>query len=204
MNTKITPTLQRALNSDWDKLAPAVRRHYETGVDVDNGVARLELKGVMDEIQVRGIGKIVALLSRPFQALVPCSGAKVKSEVSNWADSDGDAMHWRRLFYYPGRKPLVFASRMECAGDHEIIEFVNGGFGLRLRLEVNQGALVFIGLHYVAKVGPWLIKIPNWVLAGDAHTIETEVDEDTIRVEFEIVHPLWGKTIGYKGTFSMN
>ncbi len=200
MNSYHLPALQRALGNDWKNLEPAIRQHYSIGSSNENGKIRFE--GTMETIRVTGMGKIMAYCARPLQALVPCSGDAIRTEVYNWSKKDSGTLFWRRLFHYPQRKPVVFESRMEFFRDKEIIEFVRGGLGLLLKLEVNDGKLIFGGKYYVLKLAGMLIKLPNWLMAGNAYITESQVGDDQVRVDFDIVHPIWGRTFAYSGTFN--
>ncbi len=200
MKSQNLPALQQALGNDWERLNPIVRQHYSIGAD--NEHHRVRYEGVMDKIRVTGIGRIMAWCARPLHALVPCSGDAIPTEVYNWSDNHSGTMYWRRLFHYPKRKPAVFLSRMECYRDKEIIEFVRGGLGLLLRLEIKDGRLIFDGKHYVFKLGGYMLKLPHWLMTGSAYITETQVGDNQVRVDFHIVHPLWGQTFAYSGTFN--
>jgi hypothetical protein len=200
MTASSLPLLRRALGEDaWHRLAPVVRRHY--GISPTDGTPRV-LRGVMEEIFHAPIVKPWLALARNFEALVPYQGRDVPTEVRNWTDpAQPGALFWHRTFSFPDDRRTVFSSRMVAGADSELLELLRLGVGIRMRVSERDGALVFTGKNHCWRLGTALISIPNWALLGDAAIVETAVSEDELRVDFEIVHPLFGRTFGYRGRF---
>jgi hypothetical protein len=87
--------------------------------------------------------------------------------------------------------------------DHELIESVGMGFGIRLKLSVEQGKLVYQSRGHLLQLGPLTLPIPDSLLLGHALITEQALSEDTFLLDFQIVHPLWGKTYYYGGIFEV-
>ncbi len=192
--------IRRALGSEWSALGSVIRRHYDLPPRTQ---ARLQVDGVM-QVSLSTVGKLLITAGRLFDALVPYKGSKIPVTVRNWAKADSGAMFWHRTFRYPGRTPVIFHSRMEYTGDKQIVEYVKYGLGIRMRLSAEGETLRFDSRGYQWDLGPLKLHIPDWALLGRAVIKETPISEQAFRVDFEINHPLWGRTFEYSGEFSFN
>ena len=186
-----------ALGEDFDRLHEAVRKHYADPT--------IDASGIMVEIHVKGIIKPLALLSyRLFRGPVPHSGRDVEMSLHNRIDDSG-TMHWIRTFFKNATFPetITFPTRMVCSGDHRIIETARYGVGAESDLSVDgEGSLVYDQRSYVARV-PFLgqvVRFPTWLCPfGGGRAKETGETEDSFRIEFEMRHPVFGRTVGYTG-----
>ncbi|MES9830585.1 MAG: DUF4166 domain-containing protein [Candidatus Thiodiazotropha sp.] len=194
--------MQNALGEQWDQLDEIVQQHYEMK---PGQASRLTVTGTMDRVFHSNIAKLFLLPGRIFGALIPYRGVNIATEVRNWTEDDNKkAMFWRRTLKFPGKPPAVFKSRMEHVKDDEIIEYVKFGMGIRMRMSVNKGALVFTSRGYVWDIGVARLSIPTWAILGDAEIIERAINEKEFYMDFNMVHPLFGRTFGYSGTFSID
>lgn len=198
---KQLPVMRKALGDDWDKLADVVKQHY----DITPGVpSKIIIRGVMDEVYHSTIAKLFLLPARIFGALVPYKGKNIPTEVRNWtSEEDYTAMYWHRTLDFPNKSPLVFCSRMQHVKGNEIIEYVRYGMGIRMAMSVNNSSLLFKSQGYLWKIGKLAIPIPTWALLGDAQIIEKAVEDNVFYISFNIVHPLFGRTFSYCGTFTL-
>ena len=144
-----------------------------------------------------------------FRAPVPRSGEDVEFTVHSRVDGSG-VMHWLRTFYGSDglRRDVTFSSHMVFSGDHRIIETTRWGLGVESDLRVDHvGSLVYDIRKYVLRV-PFLgliIGFPTWVSPfGGGCTTETGENEACFRVNFEMTHPVFGRTIGYSGRCRMS
>jgi hypothetical protein len=202
MTVRHMPVVRRVLGEEhWARLAPAVRRHYDLSPSFAEDMI---LDGVMEEIRHAPLIKPWLMLARWFKALVPYPGDNVPVKVRNRTDpTTPDSLYWHRTFSFPDGRVTEFLSRMEPAGRGQIVEILRFGVGIRMRLSVEDGALVFTGLQHCWKLGPMMIGIPNWALLGNAVIVESPVSDDEVRLDFEIVHPWLGRTFAYRGRFRM-
>lgn len=200
MDTEQGPVMRRALGEEWDRLHAVVRRHYDLTPGTEQSCI---LVGNMEEISHSLPAKPFILAGRLFGALVPYRGRNVPVEVRNRTYRDRPAMFWHRTFMFQGRKPYVFQSRMEHLHGREIVEFVRLNLGICMHLSEIDGALCYTSNGYLWRLGPFSIRIPDWLLLGKARIVEYGVDDDTVMLDFVIRHPLWGRTFSYKGTFTL-
>lgn len=193
------PVIKRALGASWNELHPLVRRHYDVPTGTDK---RVVMRGIMDEVFHSTAAKAFLLFGRIFGALVPYRGRNIPVDVRNWGRPDNPTdMFWHRTFSFPGRPPFVFASRMVHVGGDEIVEYVRLGMGVRMRMSVKNGALVFTGIGFRWDLGPLTIYLPSWLILGHAVIEERAVSDEEFFVDFKMVHPLFGRTFAYSGTF---
>jgi len=195
------PVIKKALGENWDKLADVIKRHY----DITPGQSsNMTIKGIMDEVYHSSIAKLFILPGRIFGALVPYKGKNIPTEVHNWTTIDNnEAMFWHRTLTFPGKSPAIFKSRMEHIKDDEIIEYVRYGMGIRMKMSVENGALIFKSIGYVWKLAGMEIPIPNWAILGDAEIIEKAISDDEFFIDFKIIHPLFGRTFAYSGVYAI-
>jgi len=192
--------IRQALGSEWPKLGTAIRRHYDLPPNTDT---QLKVEGIM-EVVLSPIGKLFILVGRLLDALVPFKGQDIPVAVCNWSTPESSAMFWHRTFRYPGKGPIVFHSRMEHAGDNNIVEYVKFGLGMRLQVSTEGETLRYDSQGYQWDLGPLTLRIPDWLMLGKAVIRETPISEQAFQVSFEINHPLWGRTFGYSGRFEFS
>ncbi len=191
--------MQQALGEQWERLDDIVKRHYAMAPGI---AAQMTIHGSMDRVFHSNIAKLFLLPGRIFGALVPFQGRNIPTEVRNWTrDDNHKAMFWYRTLQFPGKPLTKFKSRMEYAGGDEIIEYVKYGLGIRMRMSVDEGALVFTSAGYIWDTGVARIPIPTWAILGDAQIVERAISEKEFYLDFTMLHPLFGKTFGYSGTF---
>jgi hypothetical protein len=194
--------IQKALGENWNKLDSIVKLHYDLKPGCNT---ELHLRGTMREVYHSKIGKLFLLPVRIFGALVPYKGSDIPTEVKNWTSKDNPhAMFWHRKLFFPNKHPVVFSSRMEHIHENEIIEYVNYGMGIRLRIYTQNKSLHFQSLGYTWKVGPVTLSIPNWATLGEAEIVEKAISDRELFVDFNMIHPLFGKTFSYSGSFTID
>lgn len=196
-HTQTLAPIRQAMGDDWSRLGEVIRRHYDLNPHSDS---RFEVEGIM-EVDVSFIGRLFVSVSRLFEALVPYPGRDIPVQVRNWSQADSKAMFWHRTFHYPGRKPVIFRSRMAYAGGRDIVEYVKFGLGIRMSLCAEGESLRYDSRGYLWNLGLVRLPIPDWLLLGKAVIREIPESDVGFRVEFTVEHPLWGRTFGYAGRF---
>ena len=189
--------IAQALGGDFHNLHEAVRKHYTEPT--------IDISGTMDVIYVKKTIKPLALVSyRLFHAPVPHTGRAVEMSLHNRVDDSG-TMHWVRTFFKNTSFPetVTFPSHMVCSGDHRVIEFTRYGLGVESDLSVDgEGSLVYVIRRYVVRM-PFLrltVRFPTWLSPfGSGRTKEIGETEDGFRVEFEMTHPIFERTLAYTG-----
>ena len=194
-----TPAFQLALGEDWDKLHPAVKKHY----DLRPGEALL-LTGTMDTVRSSPWVKPLIWIGRLFAALVPYTGTDVPVEVRNSCPADDNPIRFHRTFHFPGRKPYPFRSQMEYWRGNSIVEFVRFGLGIRMDVSVQGDALRYETRGYIWRLGKFHIALPDNLFFGRGEIWERGVDDHTVDTGFTMTHPLYGQTFCYGGRFTIS
>ena len=188
----------RALGEEFQDLHEVVRQHYSEPT--------VSICGRMESIHVNTAIRPLAMLSYMlFRAPVPRGGEDVQFTVHNCIDSSG-TMHWLRTFFKNASfdRDATFPSQMTFSGDHRILETTRYGLGVESVVSVDDvGSLVFDIQHYAIRM-PFLgiiFRFPIWLSPlGGGHATEIGEAGDSYRVEFEMTHPMFGRTVGYSGT----
>lgn len=182
--------MQRALGDDWDKLPQALQVHYQFGAATDTGHMDIEYPKFM---------QFFLSVLRVFGALVNRSGRHVPAVVEK--SVVGDRQYWRRTITYPDGEVVYFNSFWVSAGGNQLIEFVNPILGLQMAAHVEDGRLHYRGVRFVAKLGPLLLPIPEWLALGHTSIVEEAVDDTHFAMDFRLTHPLLGQVFRYSGEF---
>jgi len=194
------PIFKQALQAQWDALAPVIRAHYSLSPFADQS---LRLKGSMESVSHSTFARLLIPFTTLVGALVPYRGRNVPVEVVNQTRRDKAGLHWQRTFFFPGRKPFVFRSVMHHTGPYEITEYVRFGFGIRHKLAEKNGGLIYHDHGYVWKIGKRSIPLPIHLMIGRSYTEEMPVSDTEFSMQMEIMHPVFGRTFQYNGTFSI-
>ncbi|MGJ0485371.1 MAG: DUF4166 domain-containing protein [Methylomicrobium sp.] len=188
--------MQRVLGEDWYELPAAIRSHY----DITEPGKSTTVTGSMAIDYPGWLGPALKLL-RLGNALVDMKGGPMAVQVKKWQDKDNSALCWHRDIQAEDGRRRLFPSRMVRHQDHELIEYVGMGFGIRLKVGIEDGRLVYRSSGHLLKLGPIVLPIADCLLLGHALISEEALTEDSFLLHFEIVHPLWGKTYSYDGVF---
>lgn len=184
--------MQQVLGEDWHKLPEAIRKHY----DIVNG-DQSRLRGEMEISYPKYLFPLVWIIHL-FGGLVLWPGKTVVAQVEKQAE--GSILYWRRTLSYRDGKSDCFYSSMRYAADHELIEDIGFGFGLRMRVEVENGDLLYRSLEHFWQWRNFKLTIPDWLLLGSAE-IREQALADGFRLDFRLKHPLWGLAYRYRGEF---
>lgn len=163
------------------------------------------MSGAMADIDHSWVAKAFLLTGRVFGDLVPYRGKDIPTTVRNWTtQDDGRNMFWHRTFNFSGGRKAVFTSRMEYLGGQDLIEYVRFGFGIRMKVSVMNGSLVFESTGYQWDIGPLSLRFPSWVLLGSATIAESGLSPSEFVMDFQMRHPWFGRTFSYSGRFALH
>ncbi|NJM39830.1 MAG: DUF4166 domain-containing protein [Anaerolineae bacterium] len=189
------------LGLDFERLAPALRRHYDVAPD-----ETVLVQGEMDCWNRFAWARLLI----PF---APKNGKAVPVRVRNRAliQNNAPCFEWHREFRYPSGTQTTYTltktdprSSPAC-----VLDTFNQppNIGVTLKLSVSEDGKTLMqtaaGAQY-ALVGGKLIALPSLF---NIHTvaIERAIDSSEERVFTEVVisHPLFGRLFGYSGTLSV-
>lgn len=191
---------QQVLGKDWNKLPKVIQKHYRlpSGNILQN---RVSGSIVIDYPWfVLPVLKVIRL----FGGLIDVKCANNTVIVDKRVDPvRPGCLFWRREITTPNGEAIVFASRMEYQKANEIIEYIGYGFGLYLKVSVEDSKLVFRSNGHLWQVGNIRIPIPDMLILGHATITETAVSDEEFELDFTIRHPLFGDTYHYGGLFHL-
>lgn len=182
--------MQQALGDDWEKLPPALQAHYRFGTTTDTGHMDIEYPRFMQS---------VLSVLRVFGALVNRRGHQVTTVVEK--SVCGERQYWRRTITFPDGNVVHFNSFWVSAGPGQMIEFVNPVLGLQMAPYVRGSRLHYRGVRFVAKLGPLLLPIPEWLVLGHTTIVEEAIGKTRFAMDFRLTHPLLGEIFRYAGEF---
>ena len=197
---RIEPVLKQALGPEWSSLAPVIQAHYGLTPATDE---RIQLRGKMDRVFFSRFVSPLIPVAALAGAMVPYRGHDIPVEVVNYSVPGKPDYFWHRIFYFPGKKPYEFRSRMICTGAGELTEYVRYGIGLRLNVTVKDGGLNEKELGYVWRLGKWSIPIPVNIILGRSYVEEMPISDSEYEMQWVVTHPLFGETFAYSGRFSL-
>jgi hypothetical protein len=187
------PTFRAALGPAFDRLAPALRRHYDLAAG--------------ETVVVRGRMRAWSRFPwlRLFLPFMPIPAESVEVTVHNRGLLDRGELcyEWVRLFAYPGRTLESYTLTRPAPGSARVLDTFNrrANIAVTLSLDVlDDGAAlrqVNAGPQF-ALFGARRLPLPPF---AHVHTVAVEraVDERTVHTEVTISHPLLGRMFGYEG-----
>lgn len=193
--------IKRALGAAWNDLHPVIRRQHSIAPGTE---AEVVMTGTLREVFHSGVANLFVVPGRLlFGALVQYRGTDVPTTVRNWTTLSDPDVFWHRRFEFPGKKPVVFASRMAYLGGDEVIEYVRFGLGMRMRLSVDNGCLIYNSTGYQWDIGRISLRFPTWLILGRGWICQSGISETQFEMNFQMRHPLFGKTFSYSGRFEL-
>ena len=102
---------------------------------------------------------------------------------------------WTRIYGRRRGFPQVINSSKRFSGPTGLEERIGGGFGIALRVEVEDEALHFVSDHYFAA---WLglrLRIPRWLSPGRLRVSHVDCGHKLFAFVLSLDHPLFGALI---------
>jgi Domain of unknown function (DUF4166) len=134
-------------------------------------------------------GQLARLIGAPLP-LAP--GGRVAAAVVVTEDATLAGQLWTRLYARPGRPPQVIQSTKRFAGPTGLEECVGGGVGMRLRLAVEQRALVFRSDGFFLRLGRLTLPLPAWLTPGTIEVVHREECDGAFSFTLSVTHPWCG------------
>jgi len=186
------------LGTDWALLSPNIQARFEHDPPVGTVV---RYKGTMEVIRCTWVGKLIARLVQHTGALMPYDGEEVPVDIEVWTERSAPDVFKRRTYYLPDRRPFIFRSRMRLDGNKKLIEYVGGGFGMFITVQVNDRHLEFTDSGYFLQIDSIRIPIPRVLSPGDVYLLHEDMGPTTFRITIDIRHPWYGALFFQRGTF---
>jgi Domain of unknown function (DUF4166) len=182
----------RALLSaeSWASLPPAVRKRFSKRLA---GTGSVVYKGEVVHTHMNRAGMMLAQISRLIGGPLPLSRDEhVPAVVTVTEDPETHGQFWSRQYNRHSGFPQVIHSSKRFQGATGLEEYVGGGVGMALRIEVDAGALLFKSAFYFLTLGRWRLRLPHWLSPGDLTVTHRAVDAETFEFILHVEHPVFG------------
>lgn len=193
------PLFKPIFGRDWDRLPTVMKRHYANRPYQDDHV---KVEGTLRVVSST-LGRLLKPFFKATGVLVPYEEDGVPVTVNFITDHSSTAFGFERTFYFTGKAPYNFRSRMIPVDANEIVEVMGPGLGWRAAYSWNGEKVLLTHRGYAIRFFGTTIPIPLTFLLGAGYAEETPLSDDTFSMMTEIRHPWWGKVFGYDGVFKI-
>jgi len=188
-----------ALGATFDRLAPALRRHYDLAPGQE-----VVIEGTMEAWNRFAWARALA----PF---MPIPGRQVPVYVRNrgLVDRGEVCYEWQREFRYPGSVVVSYTLTRPARDGRpaRVLDTFNRppNIGLTLALEVSADGQALRqttdGPQFLIR-GERYTELPRFFHIHSV-AVERAVDEHVIHTEVVVSHPAFGRMFGYSGVLSV-
>jgi Domain of unknown function (DUF4166) len=183
----------------WNRLVPAIRARFSKSYSKDKAVV---YKGAMLSVRSNSMGWILAQACRVMGTpLTPYSGRNVTTIVRVYQNENNTGTVWEREYQFPDRKPLIIRSTKMLDSDETLLESVDGGIRMRLRVFEEEGRLVFLSTSYFIKVFGTRVQIPSLLTPGVTRVEHIDEGNGFFRFILSMKHPYLGEMFYQEGIF---
>ncbi len=191
----------RALLSDaaWQTLSPAIRQRFSKRL-ADGKTATYV--GEIAEAHFSRLGWWLAQASRLIGGPLPTgTDAGVPGIVTVTEDMATGGQIWSRIYTRRHDFPQVIHSSKRFAGPTGLEEYIGRGIAIALHVSAENGALVFTSATYLLQIGPFRVRLPDWLTPGRLTVTHEDVGTDRFRFGLQLLHPLFGVLIRQSAVF---
>jgi hypothetical protein len=193
----LRPDFHRLLgDAAWRRLPEAVKARFCAHPHMSATTYRGRMK-----VRATRLGRFLAcacqLIGTP---VAPFEGNDVPVEVHVY-DVAGGGTVWERRYAFAGRPETVVRSMKKLDDDGSLVEALNAGLHMRLRVFEDQGALHFLSTGYFFRIGPLRVPLPDWFPPGPTHVVHEDRDDGRFTFTMRTEHPLLGEMFFQSGVF---
>lgn len=191
------PDFQKLLGPQaWEKLPAAVRARFAADA---HDAADTIYEGHM-QVKASLAGRVMAQLCRAIGTPVaPYVGCDVPVRVRVFNSRHG--VVWERRYEFPGRAATVVRSTKQLDDDGMLVEALNAGLHMRLRVFERDAALHFVSTGYFFRLGALRIELPRWFLPGITHVMQQDLGGGRFRFLMRTEHGRFGEMFFQDGVF---
>jgi hypothetical protein len=180
----------------WRRLHPEVRRrfsgaHGEAVTYPGRLAVERNWAGLAFASCAKLLGGPLPLGTAPDAATIVC----VRS------NGQGGIVWERWLELRKGRAPLRIASTKQADETGRLLECVEGGLGMVLRVFEQAHGLVFESQSYFLTLSGRRWPLPGWITPGVCRVGHHHVADGRFRFSMTVTHPIFGQTFAQTGIF---
>lgn len=199
-NSEESPTFKSVFADMWDEVPEVIRKRYACRPYSDD---KIKVQGWLD-ITYSPIIRLLLPLLKLFGALMPYEGKGIPSTIYFHSELESNAFCFDRKIHYEDGKEGRFQSKMYPYKEHQVLEYIRFGVGLKLKYEYDGKDTVSLRHNgYFWKILGFLVPMPFALLFGKAYGEEIATSENEFKMKAGAKHFLFGKMFEYKGHFKL-
>jgi len=183
----------------WARLPEAVRARFGKRIAA---TASAVYVGEIVECRISRAGWLLAQAARLIGGPLPLGrDIFVPARVSVTEDAASGGQLWTRIYGRARGDAQVIGSCKSFSGPTGLEERIGGGFGIALRVEVEDGALHFISDHYFLTIGRLCFRLPRWLSPGALRVSHVDCNHGLFAFVMTLTHPWFGALIRQTAMF---
>lgn len=177
----------------WTQLPAPIRRRFSRHLADGE---RIVYVGEVAATHMTRVGRLLAELARLVGAPLPLEegGRSPVTVVVTGSDRLAGQV-WTRIYDRVRGFPQVIQSLKHFGGATGLEEIVARGVGMRLRLSVRGGALVFRSAGYFIRCRGVQLSLPAWLTPGVIEVVHREESLGRFSFSLNVTHPWAGHAI---------
>ncbi len=193
LNTFVDLIRSHLGETQWQDLSQDIAQRFTMAAHSQ----RLRYIGVVNWVYCSPIGKLIAKALKPFELLPEQCARETQFEFV--IDHQGNEIKKRRRYFLGEKSAFTFRSLF--ANQPTLHEEFKAGLGMKLKLSVLNGDLLFQDQGYFWRIGKWQIPIPRWCSIGKFELLHHNIDTHYFQVIIRISHPILGVLFYQRGKF---
>jgi hypothetical protein len=183
----------RLAGESWSRLPASIRRRFSRHLADGERIVYL---GEVAATHMTLVGRLVAQLARLVGAPLPleASGSVPVTVIVTGSERLGGQV-WTRIYERERGFPQVIQSVKSFGGATGLEEIVGRGVGMRLRLSVRDGALLFRSAGYFIRCLGVQLSLPNWLTPGVIEVVHREQAGGKFSFSLSVTHVWAGHVI---------
>ena len=183
----------RLAGDSWMRLPAPIRRRFSHHLADGERIVYL---GEVAATHMTLVGRLVAQLARLVGAPLPLeAGSRAPVTVIVTGSKRLGGQVWTRIYDRARGFPQVIQSLKHFGGATGLEEIVARGVGMRLRLSVRDGALVFRSAGYFIRCLGVQLSLPGWLTPGVIEVIHREESAGQFSFSLNVTHTWAGQVI---------
>ena len=160
---------------------------------------------VEGEMNIKGnfLAKLLMPLFQIFGILVPYQENSVKTIVTYSSEIDSKLFCFDRVFYFIGKKPYNFSSKMKQIKANIVIEMFKLNLVWKMKYIYKQNKVMLLHQGYYLKIRNLFIPLPFEVIIGKGYAEEYAISGDEFTMKMQLNHFLFGVFFEYNGKFKV-
>lgn len=183
----------------WARLPEAVRARFGKRISATSSALYV---GEIVECRISRAGWLLAQAARLIGGPLPLGrDIFVPARVTVTEDAASGGQLWTRVYGRARAAPQVIGSCKSFSGPTGLEERIGGGFGIALRVEVEDEALHFISDHVFLAIGGVRLRLPRWLSPGALKVSHVDCNHGLFAFVMTLTHPWFGELIRQTAMF---